>query len=238
MQKKWILLSVTVVIFAVWLANADAQKLVPEWIKNTAMWYAQGQVSEGEFLNAIKYLIENKIIVLEEPEDLPVPQETPVIVTKPRLNQCVTLKQYYDNYPETRFKKQFSHIVYLDSCIKLYKDRIWQYQGADRVDKIYQKFLEFETQRENVPKPDTEPKATLLSKTKLGTNLYMAKFSICAGDVTIQKAKILVSSAIEAIQVGSNQDVPANTCRNYESPIRAKNVDNIKVVLLERVLES
>ena len=238
MQKKWILLSIIVVIVAVGLANADAQKIVPEWIKNTAMWYAQGQVSEGEFLNAIKYLVENKIIVLEEPEDLPILQETPVIVTKPRLNQCITLKQYYDDFPETRFKKQFSHIVYLDSCIKLYKDRIWQYQAEDRVDKLYQKFLEFETQREKAPKSDTEPQVSLLSKTKLSTDLYMAKFSICAGDVTIKKAKILVSSAIEAIQVGSNLDVPANTCRNYESPIRAKNVDNIKVALLEQVLES
>jgi plastocyanin len=43
-----------------------AAELVPEWVKNTAMWYAEGKISETEFLNAIKFLIENNIIVLEE----------------------------------------------------------------------------------------------------------------------------------------------------------------------------
>jgi plastocyanin len=38
---------------------------VPEWVKKTALWYAEGTVSETEFLNAIKFLIENKIIVLD-----------------------------------------------------------------------------------------------------------------------------------------------------------------------------
>lgn len=47
----------------------DAQgQNVPDWIKNTAKWFGEGQVSETEFLNAIKYLIENKIIILDEPK--------------------------------------------------------------------------------------------------------------------------------------------------------------------------
>lgn len=41
-------------------------ELVPSWVKNTAKWYAEGKISETEFLNAIKYLIDNKIIILEE----------------------------------------------------------------------------------------------------------------------------------------------------------------------------
>jgi plastocyanin len=38
---------------------------VPEWVKSTAKWYGEGKISETEFVNAIKYLIENNIIVLE-----------------------------------------------------------------------------------------------------------------------------------------------------------------------------
>ena len=35
---------------------------LPIWIKNTASFWANGQISDGEFLNAIEFLIENGII--------------------------------------------------------------------------------------------------------------------------------------------------------------------------------
>lgn len=35
---------------------------VPEWVKNIALWFGQGMVSEEEFIDAIKYLIEQGII--------------------------------------------------------------------------------------------------------------------------------------------------------------------------------
>lgn len=47
--------------------DASAESL-PQWIKNTALWYGEGSISETEFLNAIKFLIENDLIDLEEDE--------------------------------------------------------------------------------------------------------------------------------------------------------------------------
>ena len=38
---------------------------VPDWVKNTAKWYGDDMISETEFLNAIKFLLENGIIVIE-----------------------------------------------------------------------------------------------------------------------------------------------------------------------------
>ncbi|MEX0862910.1 DUF4352 domain-containing protein [Nitrosopumilus sp.] len=38
---------------------------IPEWIKNIFVWYGQGQVSEGDLLNAIKYLVKQDIIQLD-----------------------------------------------------------------------------------------------------------------------------------------------------------------------------
>jgi hypothetical protein len=43
----------------------EITKKVPDWIKNTALWYGQGKISEDEFLNAIKYLISEGIIKIE-----------------------------------------------------------------------------------------------------------------------------------------------------------------------------
>ncbi|MDH3277362.1 MAG: phosphate/phosphite/phosphonate ABC transporter substrate-binding protein [Nitrosopumilus sp.] len=42
--------------------NVDAQSLVPEWIKNNAGWWANGEIDDKTFLDGIKFLIENRII--------------------------------------------------------------------------------------------------------------------------------------------------------------------------------
>lgn len=59
----------TFIVLAVIMISASsyaAAALVPEWVKNTSKWYGEGKISETEFLNAIKFLIKNKIIVLDE----------------------------------------------------------------------------------------------------------------------------------------------------------------------------
>jgi hypothetical protein len=38
---------------------------IPDWVKNIVTWYGQDQVSEDELLNAIKYLINEGILVVE-----------------------------------------------------------------------------------------------------------------------------------------------------------------------------
>ena len=54
--------SIMLISLSVNFANAES---VPDWVKNTALWYGEGMISEGEFLNMIKFLIDNKIITLE-----------------------------------------------------------------------------------------------------------------------------------------------------------------------------
>ena len=46
---------------------AQESKL-PDWVKNIFVWYGQGQISEDDVLNAIKFLVENDIIQLEAGE--------------------------------------------------------------------------------------------------------------------------------------------------------------------------
>jgi phosphonate transport system substrate-binding protein len=52
-------ISVTTILFA---QHAEAQSLVPEWVKNNAAWWAEGTVDDQTFLNGIKFLIENDVI--------------------------------------------------------------------------------------------------------------------------------------------------------------------------------
>ncbi|HEY5736579.1 MAG TPA: plastocyanin/azurin family copper-binding protein [Nitrosopumilus sp.] len=77
--------------FSINFANAEA---VPEWVKNTALWYGEGIISEGEFLNMIKFLIENKVIVLDSILE-PVPQIVEKQIIIPNGNYDVTGAGFY-----------------------------------------------------------------------------------------------------------------------------------------------
>ncbi len=85
-----IVLSVSLVSISVNFASAQS---VPDWIKNTALWYGEGIVSEAEFLNMIKFLIENEVIVVEVSE--PVPQITDAEIFIPNGNFDVTGAGFY-----------------------------------------------------------------------------------------------------------------------------------------------
>ena len=57
-----IIFSVLLVSLSINIANAES---IPEWVKNNALWYGQGNISETEFLNAMKFLIQEGIIVVD-----------------------------------------------------------------------------------------------------------------------------------------------------------------------------
>lgn len=47
--------------------NASAQSTpIPNWIKNTAKWWADDQISDSEFIKALQWLIDQKILVVEQ----------------------------------------------------------------------------------------------------------------------------------------------------------------------------
>jgi len=65
MTRKTILLFALVAAVATFPLAASAQSdAVPAWIKNTAGWWADDQISETEFVNAIEYLVKENIIQL------------------------------------------------------------------------------------------------------------------------------------------------------------------------------
>lgn len=230
------------VVSLVSLASAQSDSPVPAWIKNTAGFWSNDQISDNEFLNAIKFLLENKIIVLEEKiTDSTMQKEETVValtpVSKPRLNYCIILYPTYQDLGQNLFRNKYSHVNYINECIKLYKDPIWSYAGDDRIDKLYVKFLQFiDAAKLERPKLSTDPHVNILSSVNVGTEKYLVKFNVCAGDLPIDKAKILVRSEIESIEIGSSKDIPANACRTYETQLLAKYPANIRASIIEQVL--
>jgi len=63
MTRKTILLFALVAAVAtIPLAASALSDAVPAWIKNTAGWWADDQISEIEFVNSMEYLIDSGII--------------------------------------------------------------------------------------------------------------------------------------------------------------------------------
>ena len=65
-------ISILAIVFSILLVSVSTNivnaEIIPEWVKNNALWYGQGVISETEFLNAIKFLIENDVLVIEDSE--------------------------------------------------------------------------------------------------------------------------------------------------------------------------
>ena len=67
MNRFFVLLTIVVLLSSTVLgSNVAFADRVPDWVKNTAKWYGDGIISETEFLNAMKYLINTGVLKLEE----------------------------------------------------------------------------------------------------------------------------------------------------------------------------
>lgn len=66
MSASHVIALLAFVAIGTFTASSAAGELVPDWVKNTAKWYGEGKISETEFLNAMRYLVDNKIILLEK----------------------------------------------------------------------------------------------------------------------------------------------------------------------------
>jgi len=67
------ILSILVIISTVPLVSAEVirgESTVPDWIKNTAGWWASEQIDDSAFLQGIQYLIKEGIIVVEIPTEI------------------------------------------------------------------------------------------------------------------------------------------------------------------------
>jgi len=77
MTRKFILLSAILVMIATFPLAVTAQSdAIPSWIKNTAGWWAEDQISETEFVNSIEYLIDSGIIQVSSQQGVDVSELT------------------------------------------------------------------------------------------------------------------------------------------------------------------
>jgi len=66
-------LSVLIIISTVPIVSAEVMRgesIVPDWVKNTAGWFASEQIDDSAFLQGIQYLIKEGIMIVEIPTEI------------------------------------------------------------------------------------------------------------------------------------------------------------------------
>lgn len=72
----------TVISVLVLLSGSTAHssgESVPAWAKNTALWYGKEKISDKEYLDSIKFLIENNILTIDAIKEKPIIE--PIVLT-------------------------------------------------------------------------------------------------------------------------------------------------------------
>lgn len=57
-----VIVAIIVTSLTVSLQASGQNYSIPNWIKNNARWWADGQISDGDFISGIQYLISNGIM--------------------------------------------------------------------------------------------------------------------------------------------------------------------------------
>ena len=54
------------IIFSIPSFYISAQEgVIPGWLKNMAVWWGEGKIADQDFINALQYLVENNVIIIE-----------------------------------------------------------------------------------------------------------------------------------------------------------------------------
>ncbi|MEK0367876.1 MAG: peptidase, partial [Nitrosopumilus sp.] len=61
-QALQYLVTTEVIVIPTTESSSEETQDIPDWIKNNACWWSQGIITDGDFVNAIQYLISKGIV--------------------------------------------------------------------------------------------------------------------------------------------------------------------------------
>ena len=87
--KLLVLTFFSVGLFSSLIENVSAQtEILPSWLKTTAVWWGEDKISDQDFINALQYLVENKLLVIPKTE-ISKPSCGPGLVLDESTDECV-----------------------------------------------------------------------------------------------------------------------------------------------------
>jgi len=83
--------------------NADAESLIPDWIKNNAGWWVDGKVDDTTFLNGIEFLVKNEIInISSESKSIDVDKITIGFIPVEKADELTSKAQALEEFLENK----------------------------------------------------------------------------------------------------------------------------------------
>jgi hypothetical protein len=126
--------------------QTPGQGTIPSWVKNTAAWYGDGSVSQTEFIDAIKHLIDSKVIQLSDVKNIKediLKSKHKVTITDLRFLECIALHDEYLKMDEPEFHKKYLHKPFINICVNFFNDTPWSAAYTGNLESLYQSYLKF-----------------------------------------------------------------------------------------------
>ncbi len=107
MLRKGHILAILVIgvsITTVFSIQAQEEYSIPSWIKNTALWWGQGDITDSDFVSAMKFLIEEKVIQISatpDEGDMQVLEKDVLRLTKENQRLQDVADEHYEWYTES-----------------------------------------------------------------------------------------------------------------------------------------
>ena len=107
MTRKTVLLFALVTVVVTFPLAASAQSdAVPSWIKNTAGWWADDQISETEFVNSMEYLIDSGIIDVSSDQNFGITELTIGFIPSEKADELSPKAESLARFLENEFNGQ------------------------------------------------------------------------------------------------------------------------------------
>ena len=65
-HMQYVAFTIITICLTVWIIPGIYAESVPDWVKNTAGWWAEDAITETEFVNAIQFLVNQGIILVDK----------------------------------------------------------------------------------------------------------------------------------------------------------------------------
>ena len=90
-------ISVLIVSVSVTSISAQSQPDIPDWIKNIAQFWVNDQISNKEFMSALQFLVENKMLIIPEKDVLDDIASQKTILPKTTPSSEITREEFTPN---------------------------------------------------------------------------------------------------------------------------------------------
>ncbi len=98
---------IAVIVIGLIIPSAYADEKIPDWVKNIFLWYGQDMISEDELIGAIKFLVNEGVIILDEKTT----NETDYNESANEIPQSNILTSKLSISPAIGFEKHFTKYV-------------------------------------------------------------------------------------------------------------------------------